>query len=29
MSRKPTAIDAFMARKAEIDAMLARLQNRP
>jgi len=26
MSRKPTAIDAFTAKKAEIDAMLARLQ---
>ncbi len=26
MSRKPTAINAFTARKAEIDAMLARLQ---
>ena len=23
---KPTALDAFIARKAEIDAMLARLQ---
>jgi len=26
MSRKPTAIDAFTAKKAEIDAMLARLR---
>jgi hypothetical protein len=27
MSQKPTAIDAFIARKAEIDTMLARLQS--
>lgn len=26
MSNKATSIDAFIARKAEIDAMLARLQ---
>ena len=26
MSRKPTAIDAFTAKKAEIDAMLAQLR---
>jgi hypothetical protein len=26
MNKKPTAIDAFIARKAEIDSMLARLQ---
>jgi hypothetical protein len=26
MSNKTTSIDAFIARKAEIDAMLARLQ---
>lgn len=26
MSNKPTALDAFIARKAEIDSMLARLQ---
>ena len=26
MSNKPTSIDTFIARKAEIDAMLARLQ---
>lgn len=26
MSKKPTAIGAFIARKAEIDTMLARLQ---
>lgn len=26
MKRKPTALDAFIARKAEIDQMLARLQ---
>lgn len=26
MSKKPTALDAFIARKADIDAMLARLQ---
>lgn len=26
MSRKTTALDAFIARKTEIDAMLARLQ---
>ena len=26
---RPKALDAFMARKAEIDAMLARLQARP
>jgi len=26
MSQKPTAIDTFIARKAEIDTMLARLQ---
>lgn len=26
MSRKPTALDTFMARKAEIDEALARLQ---
>lgn len=26
MTAKPSALDAFVARKAEIDAMLARLQ---